>query len=207
MENKINSNEEDKKVLDINNIESFLIQSGYLTQKIWTKENSDFFDWNKSNEILLGFEFNENISPTEASVKYGDKFQWINKIFKNGTTIEEFHRLYNHYTSTNISFLKLINNLIMLELILKKFNNIINSNNEQDFTKLFTQQIMMNDIDINYSLNDKNIAGLKQKLESIYTKISKNPSFNGKEANSQLILLFFYYLWEVLSVLIKIFHK
>ena len=121
MENKINSNEEDKKVLDINNIELFLIQSGYLTQKIWTKENSDFFDWNKANEILLGFEFNENISPTEAAVKYGDKIQWINKIFKNDTTIEEFHRLYNHYTSTNISFIKLINNFIMLEIILKNY--------------------------------------------------------------------------------------
>ena len=191
MENKNNSNEEDKKALDINNIELFLIKSGYLSQKLWTKENSDWFDWNKANEILLGFEFNENISPTEASVKYGDKFQWINKSFKNGTTIEEFHRLYNHYTSTNISFLKLINNLIMLELILKKFNNIINSNSEQDFTKLFTQQIIVNDIDINYSLHDKNIGGLKQKLESIYTKINKNPSFNGKEANPLLIIIIF----------------
>ena len=191
MENKINSNEEDKKVLDINNIESFLIQSGYLTQKIWTKENSDFFDWNKANEILLGFEFNENISPTEAAVKYGDKIQWINKIFKNDTTIEEFHRLYNHYTSTNISFIKLINNFIMLEIILKNFYNIINKNSEQDINNLFNQQIIMNDIDINSSLHDKNIVGLKQKLESIYSKINKNPSFNGKDANSKLITIIF----------------
>ena len=113
MENNINSN--DLINLDINNLESFLVKSGYLNQKIWTKQNSDFFDYNKVNEILLSFEFNEKISPNEASVKYGDKVQWINKIFKTDITFEELHNQYIHYTSTNISFVKLLNNFIMME--------------------------------------------------------------------------------------------
>ena len=112
MENKYS--EKDKIILDINNIELFLTKSGYLNQNVWTKINSEWFDWNKANEILLAFEFNEKISATEASVKYGDKIQWINKIFKNDITLEELHSQYAHYTSTNISFLKLLNNFIIL---------------------------------------------------------------------------------------------
>ena len=191
MENKSNNNEEEKIILDINNIESFLIKSNYITEKIWTKKNSEWFDWSKANEILIGFEFNEKISDTEASVKYGDKIQWINKIFKTDTTFAELHSQYINYTSTNISFIKLLNNFIMLEIILKNFYNIINRNNEQDINTLFNQEIIMNDIDINSSLHDKSILGLKQKLELIYTKISKNSSYKGKNVNSKLIVILF----------------
>ena len=47
MENK--SSEKDKIILDINNIELFLTKSGYLNQNVWTKINSEWFDWNKAN--------------------------------------------------------------------------------------------------------------------------------------------------------------
>ena len=191
MENKINNNELDKIGLDITNIESFLTTSGYLTQKLWTKKNSDLFDWSKVNDILLGFEYNEKISATEASVKYGDKIQWMNKIFKIDTTLEELHRQYVHYTSTNISFIKFLNNFVMLEIILNNYYNVINRNNEQDINTLFNQEIIMNDIDINSSLHDKNILGLKQKLQLIYTKINKNSSYNGKDVNPKLICILF----------------
>lgn len=189
MENNINSN--DLINLDINNLESFLVKSGYLNQRIWTKQNSDFFDYNKVNEILLSFEFNEKISPNEASVKYGDKVQWINKIFKTDITFEELHNQYIHYTSTNISFVKLLNNFIMMEIVLKQFYNVINKNNEEDINNIFSKEIIMNDIDINSSLHDKNILGLKQKLELIYKKISQSSSYNGKEVNSKLIAIIF----------------
>ena len=191
MENQKKNYEEDIDFIDINNIELFLMKSGYLTKNIWTKENSNLFDWNKANEILLGFEFNENISSTEASVKYGDKIQWINKIFKIDTTIEELYQQYNHYTSTNISFIKFINNFIMLEIILKNFFNIINNNNEQDINNIFNQEIIINDIELNPSLHDKNNLGLKQKLELIYKKISQNATFKCKDANSKLITILF----------------
>ena len=154
------NNDIDKTILDINNIESFLIRSGYLYQKVWTKKNSDFFDWSKVNEFLLGFEFNEKISATEASVKYGDKIQWINKIFKTDITIDELYSQYVNYTSTSISFNKLLNNFIMLEIVLKQFYNIINKNNEENINNIFEEKIIMNDIDINSSLHDKNILGL-----------------------------------------------
>jgi len=189
MENNIHSN--DLINLDINNFESFLIKSGYLNPKIWTKKNSDFFDPNKYNEILVSFEFNEKISPTEASVKYGDKIQWINKIFKTDITFEELLSQYVHYTSTNISFVKLLNNFIMMEIVLKQFYNVINKDNEEDINKIFSKEIIMNDIDINSSLHDKNILGLKQKLELIYTKFNQSSSYNGKEVNSKLIAIIF----------------
>ena len=185
------NNDIDKTILDINNIESFLIRSGYLYQKVWTKKNSDFFDWSKVNEFLLGFEFNEKISATEASVKYGDKIQWINKIFKTDITIDELYSQYVNYTSTSISFNKLLNNFIMLEIVLKQFYNIINKNNEENINNIFEEKIIMNDIDINSSLHDKNILGLKQKLDLIYLKISKNPIYKDKEVNSRLIVIIF----------------
>ena len=59
----------------------------------------------------------------------------------------------------------------MLELILKNFYTIINKNNEEDINTIFTNKIIMNNIDINSSLIDKNVVGLKQKLDSIFTKI------------------------------------
>ena len=190
MENQIDNDEKDK-IIDINNMELFLIESGYISQNIWTKQNSEWFDYNKVNEILLAFEFNEKISASDASVKYGDKIQWINKIFKSDINLEELHSQYVHYTSTSISFVKLLNNFIMLEIILKNFYNVINKNNVENINNIFTNKIIMNNIDINSSLHDKSVVGLKQKLDSIISKINKNPSYNGKDANYKLIAIIF----------------
>ena len=156
--------------LDLNNFELFLLKSGYITKKIWTSNHSDIFDWSKYNDILLSFEYNQKISTTEASVKYGDKIQWINKIFKTDLTFDELHSQYIHYTSTNISFSCFLNNFIMVEIILNKFYNIINQNNEQDLNKIFTDNIVINDIDLYSPNGNKNLLGLKQKLELIYEK-------------------------------------
>ena len=49
----------------------------------------------------------------------------------------------------------------------------------------------MNNIDINSSLLDKNIIGLKQKLDSIFSKTMKNSNYNGKDANYKLIAIIF----------------
>ena len=191
MENKLENNENTKIILDIKNFELFLINSGYLAPNIWTQNNSDWFDWNKVNEIMLSFEFNEKISATEASVNYGDKIQWMNKIFNTETTFEELHNQYIHYTSTNISFTKFLNCYIMLEIILKTFYNVLNKNNEKNINNIFNEEIVMNDIDLISSLKDKNILGLKQKLQSISSKIKRNPTYNGKDANSKLIIIIF----------------
>ena len=59
----------------------------------------------------------------------------------------------------------------------------------------------MNDIDLNSSLDNKNILGLKQKLDLIYEKIKRSPSYNGKDANYKLIaILFLLSLGSVSSV-------
>ena len=58
MENQID-NDDKNKIIDINDIELFLIESGYISHNIWTKQNSEWFDCNNVNEILLSFEFNE----------------------------------------------------------------------------------------------------------------------------------------------------
>ena len=177
--------------LDINNFESFLVKSGFITKKLWSSKNNDIFDLSKYNDILSSFEYNPKISMTEASVKYGDKIQWMNKIFKTDLTLEELHNQYIHYTSTNISFLCLLNNFIMLEIILKNFDNILNQNNEQDITKIFSDHFIINDIDLYSPTHNKNIMGIKQKLELIYEKIKKKSSYNNKEVNSLLICIIF----------------
>ena len=177
--------------LDLNNFELFLLKSGYITKKIWTSNHSDIFDWSKYNDILLSFEYNHKISTTEASVKYGDKIQWINKIFKTDLTFDELHSQYIHYTSTNISFSCFLNNFIMVEIILNKFYNIINQNNEQDLNKIFTDNIVINDIDLYSPNGNKNLLGLKQKLELIYEKMKKKSNYNNKEVNPYLICIIF----------------
>ena len=177
--------------LDLNNFESFLVKSGFITKKLWSSKNNDIFDLSKYNDILSSFEYNPKISMTEASVKYGDKIQWMNKIFKTDLTLEELHNQYIHYTSTNISFLCLLNNFIMLEIILKNFDNILNQNNEQDITKIFSNHFIINDIDLYSPTHNKNIMGIKQKLELIYEKIKKKSSYNNKEVNSLLICIIF----------------
>ena len=177
--------------LDLNNFELFLLKSGYITKKIWTSNHSDIFDWSKYNDILLSFEYNQKISTTEASVKYGDKIQWINKIFKTDLTFDELHSQYIHYTSTNISFSCFLNNFIMVEIILNKFYNIINQNNEQDLNKIFTDNIVINDIDLYSPNGNKNLLGLKQKLELIYEKMKKKSNYNNKEVNPYLICIIF----------------
>ena len=160
--------------LDLNNFELFLTKSGYITKKLWTSKNSDIFDLSRYNDILLSFEYNQKISMSEASVKYGDKIQWMNKIFKIDLTLEEFHNQYVHYTSTNITFFSLLNNFIMLEIILNNFYNILNQNNEQDINNIFSEHIIINDIDLYSPMHNKNIIGIKQKLELIYEKAKKN---------------------------------
>ena len=177
--------------LDLNNFELFLLKSGYITKKIWTSNHSDIFDWSKYNDILLSFEYNQKISTTEASVKYGDKIQWINKIFKTNLSFDELHSQYIHYTSTTISFSCFLNNFIMVEIILNKFYNIINQNNEQDINKIFTEHIVINDINLYSPNGNKNILGLKQKLELIYEKIKRKSNYNNKEVNSHLICIIF----------------
>ena len=177
--------------LDLTNFGLFLFKSGYLPKKIWSSKHSEIFDWNKYNDILLSFEYNQKISVTEASVKYGDKIQWMNKVFKSDLTIDELHSQYIHYTSTNISFICLLNNFIMVEIILKHFFDIINPNNEHDIINIFIEHIIMNDIDLYSPTHDKNIFGMKQKLELIYKKLKKNSIYNNKEANRVLICIIF----------------
>ena len=103
--------------LDLNNFELFLKKSGYITKKLWTSKNSDIFYLLRYNDILLSFEYNHKISTTEASVKYGDKIQWINKIFKTDLTFDELHSQYIHYTSTNISAAVLSISVLLLSAV------------------------------------------------------------------------------------------
>ena len=177
--------------LDLNNFGLFLYKSGYLPKKIWTQKNSEIFDWSKYNDILLSFEYNQKITITEASVKYGDTIQWLNKIFKTDVTLEELFSQYIHYTSTNIPFICLLNNVIMVSIILKNFMNIINQNNDDNINNIFIEEIIINDINLYSQMNNKNVLGIKQKLEFIYEKIKKNSAYNFKEVNRHLICIIF----------------
>ena len=177
--------------LDINNFKLFLVKSGYLKQDNWNQKNSDILDSGEVNDILLSFEYNEKISIKQASKKYADKIQWVNKIFNIHFTLEELHFQYINYTSTNIPLICFLNNLIMIEIILKSFDNIINQNNEQNITDIFPEQIIMNDIDLYSSSNNNNILGIKQKLEFIYEKLKNKPFFDKKKVNGDLICLIF----------------
>ena len=79
----------------------------------------------------------------------------------------------------------------MVSIILKNFMNIINQNNDDNINNIFIEEIIINDINLYSQMNNKNVLGIKQKLEFIYEKIKKNSAYNFKEVNRHLICIVF----------------
>ena len=168
--------------VELSNIESFLIKSNY--DFIYNIEKNNFKKYIESinkiatkKDYLLNFEFNEKISFSEVSVKYGILIQSLNKIFLTNLTIQDMYEQYLEFTKDLISLNQYLNSLILIEFFFTNFNgnkNIINYD-----------KIEIYDI----STLDENKNELKNKLNNIYTKIKEKENFKGNKINLDLIIL------------------
>ena len=206
-DNKDNSEREKIKV-QISNIESFLLKTVYLNQKTFNKNHLDILNHSLNKQDYLShFEFDEKISFSEASVKYGILIQSINKIFNSTQSIEDMYEQYLDYTKDIILLNQYINTLIIIELIFTNFSDIITNNSF--ITNLTKEKIIIYDINI----LDGNNNELKNKIEKLYKKIEEKPTLKGNQVNGNLILLVFlitmgnnYYIDKDLPNLMDLMH-
>ena len=206
-DNKDNSEREKIKV-QISNIESFLLKTVYLNQKTFNKNHLDILNHSLNKQDYLShFEFDEKISFSEASVKYGILIQSINKIFNSTQSIEDMYEQYLDYTKDIILLNQYINTLIIIELIFTNFSDIITNNSF--ITNLTKEKIII----YNINILDGNNNELKNKIEKLYKKIEEKPTLKGNQVNGNLILLVFlitmgnnYYIDKDLPNLMDLMH-
>ena len=187
-ENKNKDNNDREKIkVQISNIESFLLKSGYLNQKTFNKNHLDILNQTLNKQDYLShFEFNEKISFSEASVKHGTLIQSINKIFNTNQSIEDMYEQYLDYTKDIILLNQFINTLFIIDLIIMNFSDIISNNTS--ITNLINEKLIIYDL----SVLDDNNNELKNKIEKIYIKIKEKPTLKGNQVNGNLILLVFF---------------
>ena len=183
MSQKSNSNNNISDIkIQLSNIETFLNKSNYYfihynEKKNYKKYIETINQILAKKDYILNFEFNEKISYSEISVKYGTLLQSLNKKFSTNLTIEEMYEQYLDLTKDIIFLNQYLNSLIIIDLFLSNFddiNNIINY-----------EQIEI--IDISILDQDKN--EIKNKLENIYNKFKEKENFKGNKTNIGLIIL------------------
>ena len=91
--------------IDINDISSLLIKSGYMDKFRITEDQSDIL--NGSNiyykNLYENFEFNEAITSQEITQKYKNVISSINTKFNIKISFTELYKQYIFYTKANIS--------------------------------------------------------------------------------------------------------
>ena len=172
--------------IDITDISSLLIKSGYMRKFAFTEGQLDIL--NASNiyyKVLYeNLEFNESITFQEITQKYKNVISSINTKFNIKISFKELFKQYVYYTKANISINIFINWLIILDLLMTNFKNIINdplNNWLENRIILFN----INSVYDNFSSNSQNI----DKLDSICDNIVKQPQFLNKNVESDLIIV------------------
>ena len=172
--------------IDITDISSLLIKSGYMSKFSFTEGQLDIL--NSSNiyyKVLYeNLEFNESITFQEITQKYKNVISSINEKFNIKITFKELFKQYVYYTKANISINIFLNWLIILDLLMTNFKNIINdplNNWLENRIILFN----INSVYDNFSNDSQNI----DKLDSICDNIEKQPQFLNKNVESDLIIV------------------
>ena len=114
--NNSNKNLDNIKV-QLSNIETFLMKSNYFFINNTSNIKSYIESINQiisRKDYLLNLEFNEKITFSEISVKYGTLIQSINKIFSTNLTIQDMYEQYFNFTKDNITLNQYLNSLIII---------------------------------------------------------------------------------------------
>ena len=192
---KNDSEEEDNRNnirILINDISTFLYKSGFLSKYLVDKKQLELLDYTSKNDLIDIFEYNRSISSTDASTKYSELLSSINSLFRTEVkyNIDTLYYQYLEYTKSNISLNNYLNCLIMINYILKNFNDLLNLSENNDFLGLFQldKHISILEIDNIDNLNSKNDS-LSFRLEKIYENINKKPTYKEIPVHKSLILL------------------
>ena len=154
-------------MLDLNDVSSFLYSIGYLNKQKYNNIQKNKTSL-KNYEIF--FEENQNITFTDASVKYGTLLTEINKLFNINSTFEEHYQQYKIYTKSSINFSTFLNYLILLIYLLNKYDDMLNINS---LLNLIKQKISI--IEIDSQDNSLNI-----KIDKLYNNLQDNIIYNEK---------------------------
>ena len=174
--------------IDINDISSLLIKSGYMDKFRITEDQSDIL--NGSNiyytNLYENFEVNEAITSQEITQKYKNVISSINTKFNIKISFTELYKQYIFYTKAHISLNIFINWLIILDLLMSNFQSIIND----PLNNWIENRIILFNINTVYDNFDNNSQNI-DKLDKIYENIIKHPLFLEKNVESDLIIVIY----------------
>ena len=172
----------EKIKVQLSNIETFLLKSNFINEnKLQYGKIDQLNQIISKKDYLSNFEFNEKISFSEASVKYGDLIQSINKLFSSNLTIQDMYEQYINLTKDEIQFNQYLNSLILINIFFSNLSFIIGDD------KINCENIEVYDVCTLDS--DKN--ALKNKIEEMNKIYGENSSFKGNNINYNLIILVF----------------
>ena len=178
-----NQDSQNDIIFDLNDISTFLYSIGYLSQQKFN--NIKKHQKTKQNNEII-FENNLNITMTDASVKYYELLQEINKKFNTNLTFEENYTQYKIYTKTTLSFGTYLNYLIIIVYILNNYSDLINIKNLLNISK---EKISVIEVD---TINTLQSNTLNNDLENLYKALNDRPFYKDKEVNANLVLLIFF---------------
>ena len=197
MSNQNDDYEEDNRStikIIINDISTFLYKSGFLSKYLVDKKQIELLESNYKNDLLEIFEFNRSISSEDASIKYSNLITSVNTLFKEETqyNLDYLYYQYLEYTKTNITLSNFLNCLIMINYILKNFNNLLNITENDDLIGIFQldKKISIIEIDNIDNINSKNDS-LSFKLDKIYENFNKKPIYKDIPVHKNLIVLIY----------------
>ena len=176
--------------IDINDISSFLVKSCFLQRCSFSKKHLSILNLSSSYDKVIcnNLEFNEKINFNDASVKHKNTIASINKIFNINASLEEIYNQYVFYTKIKIHLNQFLNWIIILDLIITNFNDIFNFEKIKCFNNLMSRKVDIFDINSIYSSTSSNKPNLN-KLNFVYKNLEDNPTYNNKNAYSDLIIL------------------
>ena len=174
--------------IDINDLSSLLIKSGFMEKFSFTEEQLDILNYsNIYYQILYEIlEFNEIITVQEITKKYGKVISSINDKFNIKSNFKEIFKQYVYYTKANISLNIFLNWLIILDLIITNFKEIF----DEYINDLLEKEINIFNIDSIYE-SDNNDNLNNNKLDFIYENIKRQPQFLNKDVESDLIIIIY----------------
>ena len=175
--------------IDINDLSSFLIKSGFVQNCSFSKSHLQILNFNTlyMQKLCNILEFNEKITFDETSTKYQNIISSINKTFDNDVPLKDLYNQYIYYTKTNITINLFFNWVVILDSIISNFKTCFNFEKSKAFSNLIKNKVDMIDINSIYS-NYPNETRNANKLDLLYKNIERQPTYMGKYVNSDLII-------------------
>ena len=177
------------KIIDINNISSFLINSGFINKCFFSTIQTNILYYNSGyfQNLCSILEFNEKLMIKDLKNDKKVTFPSINKIFNINLNLEEIYSQYIYFTKETIPLNIFINWLIILDIIIGNFYNHFNFEKYKVFNSMLKYKAQIFDINTIIEDNpntDNNII----KLDLLYKNLEKQNIFMGQKVLSDLII-------------------